>query len=461
MVSQKICGIDYKQLTQDKKDEVIESIKNEPQVQSLVMQHIQSRPKGKWTKLHYIKNDYSYEQGNQVHIPKANAKGVIHYHWTAIDRPTANLNTIRECMATDLINRLGVYTQKLKLIPSQYPDGMPKLLLDSTEVVGEWEEEYHDFSRKLQDGYLIEDGSPDLIGKPKTDNTIERLGSFKIIMLLLGDRDAVGTTGDNIGYLVDPEHPEHKTFVAIDRGHALKIGGGLFETDYMRFKNIQNDFSFTQPTRASDLISGAYKNFTIFDDTPFLEKMEGLLAIAKLKESGEDVAIFDEYSFRFNGHLKKELNFEKEIREIKEAYCERRDYILRVFEERLKFMDFERGRLALNILDCLEKHTSVTTRSSPNDMVELRYPRVVRRLKWSLERQGCFIFEAKKITKKLYQILIERCSPELLSELVFSPPFDEVSEGGIFGLCLKCNSDKLRELNKALDIWKQFENWKK
>lgn len=115
---------------------------------------------------------------------------------------------MREGVANDLMRVLGegrgYATQKLKLVPTVYADGSPKLLLDSThasdpnqpgvafDTIGS--------KKRLVDGYIVKlgpDDKPlkDAHGRHIVDNDIQDQGRHKIKMLAMGDRDALGSTG--------------------------------------------------------------------------------------------------------------------------------------------------------------------------------------------------------------------------------------------------------------------------
>lgn len=421
----------------------------------------------KFKRIHYIKLDYREADriGKWVRIPRSQGKFWFHSEFTMKSIRQANLAAIRECLANDimciLINEWG-YAQKLALVPAIYQDNVstPKLLLDGTDIGDTYGQEFKTLGTIMQDGYLIQNQASILT----TDDTIRNLGSFKIFLLLFGDRDAIGSDGDNKGFLRNEKG--NKLFACIDTGHSLEIGKTYSTTNLMEFDNIQSDFSFKEPEKPGDKLNGGYKNFTVFDDTPFLEKMEGVVRLEKFKDklnAGEDVCIFDAYSRRFDGYghpqgYRRELDFSKEIKEMQKAYLNRREYILdTVFKERLPFMKSEEGKLVLNILDCLEKVTSERDIYSPNRTILLRYPRIIKRTEWNIKRhpkeQNSYVFtttlipqeKASKMQKELLELVNGK------AKVFYNPKMKRLS--------LECSTKKLLELNAAVDLWKQYEHY--
>lgn len=299
-------------------------------------------------KLHFVKLDYkeSDMKGDLVRIPEKKSKGKIHRAFTAQTKKEANESAAQEAIANDLLRMLSVYSQKLKIIHSQYSDGTPKLLLDGTFMKGPNGENFNDFAGCIVDGYLVssEDAKMHKEGnlqpgqRIKTDQSVEDLGKFLIFMLGLADRDAIGSRGDNKGRCGN-------TFAGIDPGHSLEVGkDSLVATNLMTFENIHSDFSFDQPGKIGDKLSKGYKNFDVFQDRPYLEKMKGIESWLALRDSGEDLALFDAYLEVFNsedndGEYHSELDFREKVEAMKEAYIARRDYILDdVFEDRAPFL---------------------------------------------------------------------------------------------------------------------------
>ncbi len=363
-------------------------VRKRPYIGLLIQDYIQTKAR-KFTTPHYVKLDYKEKDMRKgifqhaiVQIPKERAKGVLHRFFTGKTQQVANFGAVRECLANDMMHSMGIYTQKLKIVSSEYKSGAPKLLLDGTHMKGPNGESFSDFSGKIRDGYLVDD-------KGESDQSIEELGKYLIFFLLMGDRDAIGSRGDNKGRVGN-------RFAAIDPGHSFEIGGGLISENLMAFKNIHEDFSFDQPKRIGDKISKGYKNFSIFQDRPYLEKFQGVLELRQLRESGKDLEVLDAYLREFS---KGKMDFSEPLKAIKAAYVARRDYILdEVFAERLAIYDkdLKVGPRAVNFVDVLEKLSSVSSQFSPSGAVVLQYPRVIKRLPWSVhfdQRTHSYLFK--------------------------------------------------------------------
>ncbi len=455
-----------------KKEDIFKLIKADPACQASIIEHITST-EPKFVKIHFIKLDYFKEDTKTimgqkyVYIPKAQSKGMLHRLGTGKTPKDANFGAVRECLANDMLALLGTHAQKLKIIGTQYDDGTPKLLLDGTFMTGPNNEPFKDFSGHIVDGYLVSGNdakraNQGQLGHNETipaDGSIEKLGKFKVMMLLLGDRDAIGSRGDNKGRCGN-------TFAAIDPGHSFEVFPSTkFRTNLMEFQNVHSDCSFDQPNKPMDKLTKGYKNFTIFDDTPYLEKLEGVEELLMLRDSGEDELLFDAYMEAFNGigedgEYHAELDFRQEIQEIKEAYMARRDDFLdRVFADRIPFlpsMGKPYGPAALTMVDSLEKLTSITSETSPNGTVQLKHLRVVERTPWVIgeDPTGSVTFTCQSndlttVRQRLGSLFdhIDASKIKLQQKgdsIVISVPRDEVENlGKIF------NEEAVREAKRA------------
>ena len=304
------------------KAKFLKQLKRDPVVQEQCKTEVM-KTEPKFSKRHYVKLDYLETDrtltGN-YRIPRDKAKGFMHWAFKTQSRSEINKGAVRECLANDLMAKMGVHSQKLKMIPAQWNDGYPKMLLDSTHVTGPKGGAFEDFDGSIRDGQLVQidkDKTKELQSKAKKrlethpndktakkqaketvplknpdgtcklDTSVKELGRNKILMLLMSDRDALGSTGGNKGRA-------DNRFVGIDPGHALE------ERLLSRTSDINTDFSFKQPFGPKSL---GYKNFSIFDQEPLSEKMEGIRQLQQLKKSGEDVAVFDDYAKQFDGSM--------------------------------------------------------------------------------------------------------------------------------------------------------------
>lgn len=333
--------------------------------------------------LEHVKMDYSESdlKGNKVRIPKERSKGFFHREFSAKTKEQANLAAIKETIATDLMHAMGVNAQKARLVPASYADGSLKLMISSdhmSAIKDDHEVKFETLTGKIIDGILVK---TDETGNKTSDDAVEGWGRNKILMLMLADRDAIGSRGDNKGRLGND-------FAAIDPGHSLE--------GYMKLRNINSDFSFEQPHTIKSM---KFKNFTVFDDSSFKEKMEGIKQLYNMRKEGKDTAVFDSYIAYFreaatdkSPNVQKEYyNYIKKIEDLRQSFIERRDYILdEVFSQRLEFANDE--PYILEALDKLEKLTSKKVRNtSATGKIELRHLQVdgnSNRTIWNINRDG-------------------------------------------------------------------------
>lgn len=358
-----------------------------------------------FTTIHYIKMDYTESDktiSHKLRIPTRTAKGTMHREFTAHSRKDANLGALRETLATDLMRSMGIVTQEARLIRGIYADGKMKLMLEAAHMSGVdintgQQASFRDFSGSIVDGTLV---APD----GKSDHSMPELGRNKILMLMLADRDAIGSRGDNKGRMGG-------TFAAIDPGHSLK--------ELMSFQNVNSDFSFEQPSRSWM----KFKNFTIFDDCTYQEKMQGVKQMLDMRAQGTDMAVFDGYANwldteRETINTQQELapgakkdaleeldNLQSNLESMRTAFTERRDYILdEVFGERAAFINDQ--PFILEQLSNLEKLSSPTSTHSKNGEVELEHLRVTDRQEWHISRapDGGYTFTTKGDTNMLNKL---------------------------------------------------------
>ncbi len=364
------------------------------QLSALVMIRVGGSGVGKFDKWHYVKLDY-YESDKffgKYFLPKDRSLGIIHRWFSARSAREHNKAAVREALANALMSALGIRSQKQKIVHAAYDDGTPKLLLDSTDVLG-----FKDFAgqpekgeRYLRDGVLVrntqrsEDRTRAFTGEPVVDLTMPALGRNKILLLLLADRDAIGFDGGNKGYVGNE-------FIGIDSGEALTLA------HLGRRGDVNSDFSFKHP---GWLPHQRYKNFSMFDQSTFAEKMEGVRQIARAKADGTDTAVFNTYAAQFDADT-PETDFSHDIGLMKRLYEGRREGILKTFEERLAVDKFHFGSIhhevinvrrdaSLNLLDGLEKLTSPTIAVTKNG-IKLAYLQIAdpsKRKEWHIHQEG-------------------------------------------------------------------------
>lgn len=323
-----------------------------------------------FTIIHHVKMDYAESDRTltgRVQIPKSKAKNSAHRTFTAKSRETANKAAIKETLASDLMSAMGIHAQKARLVPAKYQDGSLKLMISSEHMTGNPGENFEDFAGKLSSTRNAVLYTTNSSGQKISDSAVEGWGRNKILMLLLADRDAIGTRGDNKGRLGN-------TFAAIDPGHSLE--------GYMSMRNIHDDFSFDQPRASKGM---QFKNFTIFDDSTFKEKMAGVENIEKMRDEGSDMRIFDGYRAYFaeqmqatdDPKLKKEYaSYITDLEDKRSAFIARRDYILdEVFKERLEI--YHENPDLLESMDKMEKLLSPSTLKAPDGSdVKMRHLRL-------------------------------------------------------------------------------------
>ena len=298
-------------------------------------------------------------------------KGFFFRNFRLTSAKDASTGAVAESFANDLTRLLGVPAQELSIIRGQYSDGTPKLMLTAKFADG-----YKDFEKEfLKDGQVV---SPD--GKK-----IESLGKYKAIFLALADRDAVGSHGQNKGI-------RDGRFFAIDPGHSLEGNGSdLTIHDNLSFKD--DGFILKR------LFEKRFRNFSVFDDDTRFAKLEGVLKLRELRDSGKITELANRYKDSFNPDaprlssqeksLRKEIG--KKIDSMVKEFNKQIDTIINVCDAQLKLYDAlkpdgpEVQKNAIEMIENLEKLTSPTTWTSPNGKVELKHLSVIgkTRIPWS------------------------------------------------------------------------------
>jgi hypothetical protein len=357
-------------------EEIINTLKSDETVLKSLQEHFYKNYKT-FQKLHFVKLDYSNPVSGQVSIDFGRAKttddrlksvgfkglaGIVkesdfinnlgrvaHVRAVAETPKEKNLGAIKEALANDIFEAFGFGGQKLKLIQAQYDDGSAKLLLDGTMVEGPKRENFSTLKGQLKNGRLENNGI--------TENGIfypidpKELARAKLMTLLMGDRDKIGSEGGNLGYIVIDGKAK---LMNIDPGKSLESVPGNGKTDVMTQKNLHTDISFDQPPETFK-----YKYLGIFDDSLLSEKMEGMRTIINSKAELENIFKAYEEAFDRPG---EDLNFKKEIAKIKMRLFDRIEYFEGVLKERVELMNFDPdlGPKALDCLDNIEKAFSDT-----------------------------------------------------------------------------------------------------
>lgn len=298
------------------------------------------------------------------------------FRLTTADKASAG--AVAEALANDLTRAMGVPTQELSLVRGEYSDGHEKFMLVSKFASG-----YHDF-----DGNFLKDGR--LVGRQDANGNVveqpEDIGRYKAMFLLLADRDAVGSHGQNKGIVGG-------RFFAIDPGHSLEGNGSALD--------IRDDFSF-RDTKASPL-EKRFMNFSVFDDSNRSEKLKGMVALRDACVRGDFDGIFREYETRFDPAAATNAAQRKlreaicaRIGEMKAEFTAQYDRMAAIFDGQLKVYDHFKSlangddATACKVIDAvenLERLTSPTVSTSKHGEVALRHLEVVpeTRVPWRAE----------------------------------------------------------------------------
>lgn len=342
------------------------------------------------TERHIVKLDYNENDRRVRHdaahighfrLPVRNAikggafKGAFFRAFRLTTANEASAGAVAEALANDLTRAMGVPTQELSLVKGRYSDGHEKLMLVSKFAHG-----YRDFDGNfLQDGRLVgrQDAHGNVIEQP------EDIGRYKAMFLLLADRDAVGSHGQNKGIV-------NGHFFAIDPGHSLEGNGAALE--------IHDDFSFKDTQ--GGVFEKRFLNFSVFDDSNRSEKLKGMVAIRDAFVHGDFDNIFNEYEARFpadDPHADQALSqaIQTRIREMRAEFNGQYDRMMGVFGGQLDVYDHfvaltpGDDATACRVIDAvenLERLTSPTVATSKHGEVQLRHLEVTpeTRVPWKV-----------------------------------------------------------------------------
>ncbi len=340
------------------------------------------------TERHIVKLDYNENDRRVRHdaahigtfrLPVRNAikggafKGAFFRAFRLTTANEASAGAVAEALANDLTRAMGVPTQELSLVKGRYSDGHEKLMLVSKFAHG-----YKDFDGNfLQDGRLVP-------GRDAAGNVVqpEDIGRYKAMFLLLADRDAVGSHGQNKGLV-------NGHFFAIDPGHSLEGNGAALE--------IHDDFSFKDTQ--GGVFEKRFLNFSVFDDSNRSEKLKGMVAIRDAFVRGDFDNIFNEYEARFPADEGGDPALGSAIRsrlgEMRAEFNGQYDRMMGVFGGQLAvydhFLALTPGddTTACRVIDAvenLERLTSPTVATSKHGEVQLRHLEVTpeTRVPWKV-----------------------------------------------------------------------------
>ncbi len=349
-------------------------------------------------KLDYNENDRRFRHDaahvGKFRLPVRNAikggafKGTFFRAFRLTTANDASAGAVAEALANDLTRAMGVPTQELSLVKGRYSDGHEKMMLVSKFANG-----YHDF-----DGNFLKDGR--LVGRQDAHGNVveqpEDIGRYKAMFLLLADRDAVGSHGQNKGIV-------NGRFFAIDPGHSLEGNGAALE--------IHDDFSF-KDTKGSPF-EKRFLNFSVFDDSNRSEKLKGMVAIRNARR--EFTFIFNEYAARFpvdDPHADRALNesIQTRIREMRSEFTDQYANLMEVFGAQIDVYDHfvaqtpDDDTTACKVIDAienLERLTSPTVGTSKHGEVRLRHLEVTpeTRVPWKarVDAGGAVVYSCAKL----------------------------------------------------------------
>lgn len=330
-------------------------------------------------KLDYNESDRSATlaskgSSGKLHLPKrvkADKGAMFHaFRMTTADR--ASCGAVREALANDLTRAMGIPGQELEIVRGEYSDGHPKLMLQA----------------KFADGYRDFDGNFLVDGRVRMPDgaEVEDLGKYKAAFLLLADRDAVGSHGQNKGLV-------NGRFFAIDPGHSLEGDGSYLQ--------VNDDFTFVDKKIVDFNKSKRFCNFSVFDDSNRSEKLRGWMSVRAQKDNL--TAVFRRYLAAFavkpddgKAEISLKTAIQREIRDMHAEFEASYRKLDAVFAQQVglhqavsaHFGPVRGVAMANRVIDAVEnfeRATSPVRKTSQNGKVRLRHHEVVheKRTKWS------------------------------------------------------------------------------
>ena len=307
--------ISKKELFTEIRDAVLNVRKCDPLDKSPLFKH--------FADMHIVK--LNYNEGDRIFVKKsASARkfmrperikvgckfGQIYRLQTATTANKASIGAVTEALANDLTRLAGVPSQELRIVRGMYSDGAPKLMLEAKFTDG-----YQD----MENGF-IKDGQ---IVHPK-GSQVESLGRYKAFFLVTANREAVGSSGQNKGFVQGKNWKPGKFFV-IDPGHSLEGNGRYLEAEHnLSFKDT---YGFSTKPR--------FKNFPVFENDTRFAKFQGGLDLRALKNSGKAEELFISYLKVFDSKVINISDAEKSMRvelerEIKKKEAEFNDFLAKI-----------------------------------------------------------------------------------------------------------------------------------
>ncbi len=304
----------------------------------------------------------TFRRPERILTSRKSILGSIYRFQTRQTADKISAGAVTEALANDLSRLAGVPSQELEIVRGVYSDGHPKIMLAA---------KFADGYKDMEDG-MLKDGRA--VARKNSDGTKgpepEPLGKYKAFFLLTADRDGIGKRGQNKGFI-------DGKFFAIDPGHSLEGNGKYLE--------VSDDFSFKDTYGFST--KPRFNNFSVFDDDTRFNKLQGLVNLRKIANSGAFDKLFDDYSKAFDPNEKGISDTEKALRtkitddinKKQKEFKESLNKLLKVGGMQLEMYDDlakdgpEMQEGAIETIANLEKLTSPTTWVSKKGEVPLKH----------------------------------------------------------------------------------------
>lgn len=327
-----------------------------------------------------------------------------------------NVEAVLEVLANDVARTFGMTVQSQELYPAQFQNAVSQLLLLGRWLTGS--STLGGDSGAALTGGVAGDGC---LAKPVllphqdihhvSDASIAHLGEHLPLLLVQGDRDAIGSQGQNklrVG----------NTLVGIDFGKAYQQS---------IVEQVTSQFQI-----GNEAIRKEFKNYSIFDDTTRSEKMRGVIRLARLKGEviapailasygddfkeqiydlvpNADVSVFDDYLQYFT-EIKQEFQGQDKLSKSNLVFCDKiiaavTQARMRAIEARDQMIDKFRHYLqlpaqAVNLLENMERvmaGNTGTTLRSPDRHVLLQHLKQINPpvTHWNISiDKACYVCEA-------------------------------------------------------------------
>ena len=272
-------------------------------------------------------------------------KGFFFHKFRLTTGDKASAGAVAEAFANDLTRLAGIPAQELSIVRGSYSDGHTKLMLQA---------KFADGYKDLENGFLTE-------GRIDPKHNVESLGRYKAMFLLLADRDAIGSHGQNKGF-------KDGRFFAIDPGHSLEGNGADLE--------IHDDLSFVD--KSVNVFEKRFQNFSVFDQSTHFEKFQGVLDLRNLKNSNKIEQLYNDYCAKFMNPPEADKELSKMIltrlESMKKELDSQMAKILNAFEPHLKFYDAMMAGIEVKEQGDDQVRPQVDQKGKRRDVIQLYNP---------------------------------------------------------------------------------------